>query len=230
MKERVAALVGNRGPADVGEHVPLGVRADPARRARARRPEVDVLDLRRRRLAPADAAGRRASSTSTRSGTRPARSPPRCPTSRTSWSTRLAATAAAKGPDQRIVAEAYELYQRRLQEAHALDFDDLIMTTVHLFQSHPEVARAVPPAVPARAGRRVPGHQPRPVRAGQGTGRRSGSAGRAPRASCAWSATPTSRSTRSGARRSATSSSSSGTTPTPARSCWSRTTAPPRRS
>jgi DNA helicase-2/ATP-dependent DNA helicase PcrA len=46
----------------------------------------------------------------------------------------------AKGPDQRMYAEAYTLYQRRLAEAHALDFDDLIMTTVHLFQSHPDVA------------------------------------------------------------------------------------------
>jgi DNA helicase-2/ATP-dependent DNA helicase PcrA len=50
------------------------------------------------------------------------------------------ATDAAVGPDQRMVAEAYELYQRRLREARALDFDDLIMTTVHLLQSHPEVA------------------------------------------------------------------------------------------
>ena len=40
------------------------------------------------------------------------------------------------------VAEAYELYQRRLREAHALDFDDIIMATVHLFQSHPHVAEA----------------------------------------------------------------------------------------
>ena len=46
------------GPADVGVHVPLGVRADPAGRARARRAQVDLLDLRRGRLAPADAAGR----------------------------------------------------------------------------------------------------------------------------------------------------------------------------
>ncbi|MDY7087850.1 MAG: DNA helicase PcrA [Actinomycetota bacterium] len=46
----------------------------------------------------------------------------------------------AKGPQERAVAEAYELYQRRLREAHALDFDDIIMTTVHLFQSHPHVA------------------------------------------------------------------------------------------
>src|SRR5690554_3535230 len=31
----------------------------------------------------------------------------------------------AKGPHQRALAEAYALYQRRLQDAHALDFDDL---------------------------------------------------------------------------------------------------------
>lgn len=48
--------------------------------------------------------------------------------------------ARAKGPNERALAEAYSLYQRRLQEAHALDFDDLIMTTVHLLQSHPHVA------------------------------------------------------------------------------------------
>jgi DNA helicase II / ATP-dependent DNA helicase PcrA len=36
-------------------------------------------------------------------------------------------------------ASAYTLYQRRLREANALDFDDLIMTTVHLFQAHPDV-------------------------------------------------------------------------------------------
>lgn len=48
--------------------------------------------------------------------------------------------ARAKGPNERALAEAYALYQRRLREAHALDFDDLIMTTVHLLQSHPHVA------------------------------------------------------------------------------------------
>ncbi len=36
-------------------------------------------------------------------------------------------------------AAAYALYQRRLREANALDFDDLIMTTVHLLQAFPEV-------------------------------------------------------------------------------------------
>ncbi len=41
---------------------------------------------------------------------------------------------------ERTLAEAYALYQRRLREAHALDFDDLIMTTVHLLQAFPDVA------------------------------------------------------------------------------------------
>ncbi len=41
MKERVAALVGNRARLMWVSHVPLGVRADPAGRARARRAEVD---------------------------------------------------------------------------------------------------------------------------------------------------------------------------------------------
>jgi DNA helicase-2/ATP-dependent DNA helicase PcrA len=36
-------------------------------------------------------------------------------------------------------AAAYALYQRRLREANALDFDDLIMLTVHLFQTNPEI-------------------------------------------------------------------------------------------
>jgi DNA helicase-2/ATP-dependent DNA helicase PcrA len=51
-----------------------------------------------------------------------------------------AAAANAAGPQQRTVAEAYALYQQRLGEAQALDFDDLIMRTVDLFQRHPLVA------------------------------------------------------------------------------------------
>ncbi|KWX02553.1 DNA helicase PcrA [Carbonactinospora thermoautotrophica] len=41
---------------------------------------------------------------------------------------------------ERTLAEAYRLYQRRLREANALDFDDLIMTTVNLLQAFPDVA------------------------------------------------------------------------------------------
>ena len=45
----------------------------------------------------------------------------------------------AKNHLEETYAEAYGMYQRRLREANALDFDDLIMTTVHLFQAFPEV-------------------------------------------------------------------------------------------
>ncbi len=40
----------------------------------------------------------------------------------------------------RMLAEAYTAYQRRLRQANALDFDDLIMTTVHMLQAFPDVA------------------------------------------------------------------------------------------
>src|SRR3954449_802713 len=40
---------------------------------------------------------------------------------------------------EEVYAEAYSTYQQRLRAANALDFDDLIMTTVHLSQAFPEV-------------------------------------------------------------------------------------------
>ena len=39
-----------------------------------------------------------------------------------------------------MLAEAYSAYQRRLRSANALDFDDIIMTTVHILQAFPDVA------------------------------------------------------------------------------------------
>ncbi|MBT2402390.1 MULTISPECIES: DNA helicase PcrA [unclassified Streptomyces] len=41
---------------------------------------------------------------------------------------------------EKTVAQAYAMYQARLREANALDFDDIIMTTVHLLQAFPDVA------------------------------------------------------------------------------------------
>ncbi|MEV7865195.1 ATP-dependent DNA helicase [Streptomyces sp. NPDC088124] len=41
---------------------------------------------------------------------------------------------------EKTLAEAYRMYQARLREANALDFDDIIMTTVHLLQAFPDVA------------------------------------------------------------------------------------------
>ena len=52
-----------------------------------------------------------------------------------------ASRVAAEGTHhERTIAEAYRGYQRRLRQANALDFDDLITTTVHVLQAFPDVA------------------------------------------------------------------------------------------
>ena len=50
------------------------------------------------------------------------------------------ALAKAANDAERQVAEVYARYQARLREANAMDFDDLIMTTVDLLQAFPDVA------------------------------------------------------------------------------------------
>ncbi len=50
------------------------------------------------------------------------------------------ASARATTPVEKQVAEVYGTYQARLKQANALDFDDLIMTTVDLLQAFPDVA------------------------------------------------------------------------------------------
>ena len=51
-----------------------------------------------------------------------------------------AATVADGTADEVVLLDVYRGYTRRLREAHAMDFDDLIMQLVHLFQAFPEVA------------------------------------------------------------------------------------------
>src|SRR5215468_6623378 len=48
--------------------------------------------------------------------------------------------AQASGYRDKALGEAYAEYQRRLVAAGAMDFDDLIMVTVHLLQAFPDVA------------------------------------------------------------------------------------------
>ena len=48
----------------------------------------------------------------------------------------------ARTSREKALAEAYAEYQRRLVAADAMDFDDLIMVTVNLFQAFPDVAAA----------------------------------------------------------------------------------------
>jgi len=51
-----------------------------------------------------------------------------------------AESAVAGNAHDKVLAEAYTHYQRRLAESHALDFDDLIMSTVHLLRNNIEIA------------------------------------------------------------------------------------------
>lgn len=47
-----------------------------------------------------------------------------------------------RGPFQENVARVYPRYQKILKQSNALDFDDLLMLTVRLFQNFPDVLRA----------------------------------------------------------------------------------------
>lgn len=49
----------------------------------------------------------------------------------------------AKAYFNKIVAQVYELYQRRLEAASALDFDDLLFKTVKLLQSDPQLLESL---------------------------------------------------------------------------------------
>ena len=153
--------------------------------------------------------------------------------------------ARAQTARDKALAEAYREYQRRLLAAGAMDFDDLIMVTVNLFQALPEVAEQY-----RRRFRHVLVDEYQDTNHAQYILIRelvSGGnplfssrtdagehAGRTRRAldppSSAWWATRISRSMPSGARPSATSWSSSRITRMRRSSCSSRTTAPLRTS
>lgn len=49
---------------------------------------------------------------------------------------------ASQTPSRLMIGEVYKRYQQKLKENNALDFGDLIMLTVHLWQGHPEVLAA----------------------------------------------------------------------------------------
>ena len=100
-----------------------------------------------------------------------------------------------------------QTYQGLLAEANALDFGDLLLTDRRALRRAPRGARALPGALAVRAGRRVPGHEPRPVPAREPARRRR-------TGTSAWSATRTSRSTAGAVPTSATSSTSSATSRT----------------
>jgi DNA helicase-2/ATP-dependent DNA helicase PcrA len=138
---------------------------------------------------------------------------------------------------EKQVAEVYATYQARLQEANALDFDDLIMTTVDLFQAFPDVAEhyrrrfrhvLVDEYQDTNHAQYVPG--PRAGRRHGGRGQRTTAPGAvAPAELCVVGDADQSIYAFRGAT-SATSRTSRTTTRTPRSCSWSRTTARRRRS
>ncbi len=230
MRERVVALVGPARAQHVGVDVPLHLRADPAQPGLAAAgAELQLLDLRRRRLAPPAADDRQGHGPghqavlAAAAGQRHLQPEERADRPRTGGRRGLGGRrrsgAHRRRGLRRVPAPAARGQRAGLRRPDRRDG----RCAAGLSADRP----VLPAAVPAHPGRRVPGHQPRAVRAGART--RGRSAQRTPtrcrRRSCASSATPTSRSTRSAARPSATSRTSSATSPTPQRFCWSRTTA-----
>ena len=52
------------------------------------------------------------------------------------------AASRASNPTEEMYVQAYKTYQARLRSANAMDFDDIIMNTVHLLQGWPDVNEA----------------------------------------------------------------------------------------
>jgi len=47
--------------------------------------------------------------------------------------------ASARTPRERLLAELYRAYEEQLRANNAMDFDDLLLNTIRLFQAHPDV-------------------------------------------------------------------------------------------
>ena len=208
---------------DVGDDVPLRLRAHAARRRRAARLHARLHDLRRAGLAAAGQELHRGARHRPQALPAARASSARSPTPRTRCSTPRATGSRSSSFFEQTAADVYDLYEQRLHAANAMDFDDLLFRCVNLFELFDGGARPLPALVPPRARRRVPGHQPRPVPLAAAARRGAPQ----PRA---WSATTTSRSTASAAPTSATSSTSRTTSRTRTWSSSSRTTARRRRS
>ena len=140
MRERVELLLGHATRGDVGDDLPLGLRADPARRGAAARLHAPVHDLRPGRLAAAGQALPRR-----------ARRRPQALHAGARSSNQI-----SDAKNQLRDADAYRADRRRATSSrwsptstsstsascmrmNAMDFDDLLFRTVNLLELFPEV-------------------------------------------------------------------------------------------
>ena len=155
---------GRQARADhVGQHLPLRLRADPAQGDRQARLQVELLDLRRRRLQAADDAG--AQGPRPRPQALPARRRPALgqqPQERAARprGRRQGHPQPVRGVDVGGVHDV-PAPPARGQRPRLRRPDHVHRPPVPAVPGRP---RDLPPPVPPRAGRRVPGHQPRAVR------------------------------------------------------------------
>ena len=70
----------------------------------------------------------------------------------------------AINPESEKLAAVFEHYEKALHNANALDFDDLLLEAVRLLRHDDRHARDLESPPELRHDRRVPGHQPQPVR------------------------------------------------------------------
>ena len=87
-------------------------------------------------------------------------------TRRTAWKARRTSRRAGIRRTARLRSST-PATMRALKEASALDFDDLLLKTVELFDQAPAGPRALRAQVPVRDGRRISGHEPAAVSADQ---------------------------------------------------------------
>ncbi|GAO27182.1 UvrD/REP helicase [Alicycliphilus sp. B1] len=79
--------------------------------------------------------------------------------------------------DTRKKVELYQLYEEQCQREGVVDFGELMLRSFELLRDNDPCARALPAALPAHPGGRVPGHQQAAVRLAQAArGRRGGRA------------------------------------------------------
>ncbi len=137
MRERVMALVGNRAKL-------MWVSTFHSACVRILRSEIDRFGMTKSFSIYDDTDAKRLMSLVLRDHNRdPKRFPVRSVLNAVSaWKNDLVdfeTAAQTNNPQHKVYAEAYQDYQQRLRAANALDFDDLIMTTVNLFQAFPDI-------------------------------------------------------------------------------------------
>ena len=137
MKHRVGALVGPGGPEDVGVHLPLRLRAllrrDASRLGYSS--SFTIYDQ-----SDADASPPTSCATRHRHQEVPAPHRPRRDQRAKNELVGVDAYAdRARSIYERRIAEVYREYQRRLVDANAMDFDDLLTKAVELLRKAPDV-------------------------------------------------------------------------------------------